>query len=439
MNINFIREHPREVEEGAAKKNIRIDTEKILKNDKRYRSLLQEVEKLRAEQNALNADVARQSDAAQKKELIAQLSRLKEDIKKREPEMEKLRGELDRLVAEVPNLPFPHVSVGKDDTENKVLRTVGQKTVFDFASRDYMAIAEALDIIDTERAAKVSGSRFGYLKNGGALLEIALINYVYSIVLDEGRVGRLARKIYGDDPRYAQPFAPIIPPVLIKPAMMAAMGYTERGGDEIYYIPTDDLYLVGTCEQSIGPMHQGEIFDEHDLPIRYIGFSSSFRREAGSYGKDTKGILRVHQFDKLEMFSFCRPEDSVKEHQLLLALEEEIMQGLGIPYQVIDICSGDLGDSAAQKYDIEAWVPSENKYRETHSTSNTTDFQSERLHIKYRDRTGKTELVHMLNGTASAMGRMIIAIIENFQQADGSVRIPEVLQATMRKKEITKK
>ncbi len=439
MNINFIREHPREVEEGAAKKNIRIDTEKILQNDKRYRSLLQEVEKLRAEQNALNTDVARQSDAAQKKELIAQLSRLKEDIKKREPEMEKLRGELDRLVAEVPNLPFPHVSVGKDDTENKVLRTVGQKTVFDFASRDYMAIAEALDIIDTERAAKVSGSRFGYLKNGGALLEIALINYVYSIVLDEGRVGRLARKIYGDDPRYAQPFAPIIPPVLIKPAMMAAMGYTERGGDEIYYIPMDDLYLVGTCEQSIGPMHQGEIFDEHDLPIRYIGFSSSFRREAGSYGKDTKGILRVHQFDKLEMFSFCRPEDSVKEHQLLLALEEEIMQGLGIPYQVIDICSGDLGDSAAQKYDIEAWVPSENKYRETHSTSNTTDFQSERLRIKYRDRTGKTELVHMLNGTASAMGRMIIAIIENFQQADGSVRIPEVLQATMRKKEITKK
>ncbi len=181
MNINFIREHPREVEEGAAKKNIRIDTEKILQNDKRYRSLLQEVEKLRAEQNALNTDVARQSDAAQKKELIAQLSRLKEDIKKREPEMEKLRGELDRLVAEVPNLPFPHVSVGKDDTENKVLRTVGQKTVFDFASRDYMAIAEALDIIDTERAAKVSGSRFGYLKNGGALLEIALINYVIAL------------------------------------------------------------------------------------------------------------------------------------------------------------------------------------------------------------------------------------------------------------------
>ena len=222
---------------------------------------------------------------------------------------------------------------------------------------------------------------------------------------------------------------------MIKPEMMKAMGYVERGGEEIYYLPKDDLYLVGTSEQSIGPMHAGEILEEKDLPKRYVAFSTCFRREAGSYGKDTKGILRVHQFDKVEMFSICKPEDSLKEHKLLLSLEEELMQKLKIPYRVIDICTGDLGDPAAAKFDIEAWMPGQNEYRETHSTSNCTDFQARRLNIRYKSRDGKLNFVHTLNGTAFSQ-RPILAIIENNQQKDGSIKVPRVLQKYVGFKEI---
>jgi len=210
--------------------------------------------------------------------------------------------------------------------------------------------------------------------------------------------------------------------------MMRGMGYVERGGEEIYFVEKDNLYLIGTAEQIIGPMHADETLEEKELPKRYAGFSSCFRREAGSYGKDTKGILRVHQFDKVEMFIFCQPEESKKEHQLLLSIEEKLMQALKLPYRVIQICTGDLGDPAAAKYDIEAWMPSENRYRETHSTSNCTDFQARRLNIRYRDKSGKLNFVHTINGTAFAIGRILIAIIENYQQRDGSILIPPVLQ-----------
>jgi len=300
------------------------------------------------------------------------------------------------------------------------MREVGEKPQFDFTPKDYLTLAEELDIIDVRRAAKVSGARFGYLKGAGALLELALTRLAFETIAPRG-------------------FVPVIPPVLIKEEMMRGMGYIDRHEDreESYFLPEDKLYLVGTSEQSVGTLHSDEILSEDELPKRYIAFSACFRREAGSHGKDTKGILRVHQFDKIEMLSLTTPEKSEEEHKFLLSLEEELMRKLDISYRALSICTGDLGNTAAKKYDIEAWMPGQNdgrgEYRETHSTSNTTDFQTRRLNIKYKPKgaAAKAEYAHMLNGTAFAIGRMIIAIIENYQQKDGSIRIPEVLRSFM--------
>jgi seryl-tRNA synthetase len=273
-----------------------------------------------------------------------------------------------------------------------------------------MELGENLDLIDTKRAGKVAGARFGYIKRQLPLIEFALIKLVMDTVTKEG-------------------FIPVIPPVMLKDEMARGTGYFEAGDrNEAYYLPDDNMYLVGTSEQSLVSMHTDEILNEKDLPLRYAGFSTCFRREAGSYGKDTKGILRVHQFDKLEMVIFSKPEDSKDEHKLLLSIEEKLMKALALPYQVINICTGDLGRPAAAKYDIEAWLPSEKKYRETHSTSNCTDFQARRLNIRYRDKSGKVNFVHTLNGTAFAIGRILIMIMENYQQKDGSIKVPKALQ-----------
>ncbi|OHA09318.1 MAG: serine--tRNA ligase [Candidatus Sungbacteria bacterium RIFCSPLOWO2_02_FULL_47_9] len=314
-----------------------------------------------------------------------------------------------------------------------MLREVGVKIKFSFKPRDYVEIGEKLDLIDTKRAAKVSGTRFGYLKREASLLEFALVQFALQFVGDEKNIADIIMK--RSLAIAPTPFIPVVPPVLIKPEAMKAMGYVERGGDEIYFLANDNLYLVGTSEQSVGPMYMGEVFAEEKLPHRHIAFSTCFRREAGSYGKDTRGILRVHQFDKAEMFVFSTPETSEDEHELLLGIEEALMAKLGIPYHVLNICTGDLGDPAASKYDIEAWLPGQNggkgEYRETHSTSNTTDFQARRLNIKVRRKDGKLEFLHMLNGTGFAIGRTLIAILENYQQEDGSVGVPEALQSFM--------
>lgn len=414
IDIDLLRKNPDIFKVGSKNKNAKMDIDAVLELDKKWRGALRELEELRARQNNIGDSVASEKDSEKKKEAIASLKEIKDKIKMLETEEESLKNELDKVIRQIPNPPLENVIVGKDDSENKVLREVGEKPKFDFESKDYIELGEALGIIDTERAAKVSGARFGYLKGAGAMLEFALVQYALDTLAKEG-------------------FVPVVPPVLVRPEAMQAMGYVERGGDEIYHLEKDDLYLVGTSEQSIGPMHMGEIFEEKKLPIRYLGFSTCFRREAGSHGKDTRGILRVHQFDKLEMFSIVTPEKSNDEHQFLLSMEEKLMQGLGLPYHVLNICSGDLGDPAAAKYDIEAWVPSQNTYRETHSTSNTTDFQSRRLNIRYRPQGQDkgTKLVHMLNGTAFAIGRTIITILENNQQADGSIKIPEALQKYM--------
>ena len=313
----------------------------------------------------------------------------------------------------LPNLPLPDVPVGKNEKDNKVLYEVGKKPKFNFEPKKHYEIGESLDIIDTQRAAKVSGSRFGYLKGQAALLEFALINFALKKLVKKG-------------------FIPIIPPVLIKEEMMKGMGYidTEVDREERYFFEKDKQYLVGTSEQTVGPMHSGEIFEKKDLPLRYISFSSCFRREAGSYGKDVRGVMRVHQFNKLEMFSYSKPEDSVSEHKLFLAIEEELMKELALPYRVIHLSTGDLARPSASTFDIETWLPGLGEYKETHSVSNTTDFQSRRLNIRMRSKNGELEFVHMLNGTVFSE-RPILAILENYQQKDGSIKIPKALKKYM--------
>ena len=403
LDIKFIRENPDKIKKGCQKKQADVDIDKLLEIDKKRRELLQEIEGLKAEQKKVSG-----KDQSQ----IEKAKELKSKIKEIEPELSKIEEEFNKLMRQIPNVPLDDVIEGKTEGDNKVLREEGKKPEFsDFKPKDYLEIAEKLDIIDIKRAAKTSGSRFGYIKGAATLMEFALVQLAFKILSAQG-------------------FIPVVPPVMLKREAMEGMGYLDRGADEVYHLEKDDLYLVGTSEQSIGAMHMNETFQEKDLPKRYMGFSTCFRREAGAYGKDTKGILRVHQFDKIEMFSFCSPEKSEEEHQLLLSLEEELMKALKLPYRVIDICSGDLGDPAAKKWDIEAWMPGQNTYRETHSTSNCTDWQARRLNIRYKAKDG-IKFVHTLNGTAFAIGRMIISIIENYQQKDGSVKIPEALREYM--------
>lgn len=402
LDINLIRKNSEFVKEKIRAKGINIDINKLLELDKERRKIIQEVEKLRAKQNKISGQRTMNNEQKRKAKQI------KDKIKKIEPKLGKIDKEFNELMLQIPNLPL-------NDTpaKNKIIKKEGKATK---GGKNYLEIAEKLDIIDVKRAAKVSSSRFGYLKKEAVLLEFALIQLAFDTLTKEG-------------------FVPVIPPAMIKPEMMRGMGYMERGGEEMYHISKDDLYLTGTAEQSIGPMHSNEVFNEKDLPKRYLAFSPCFRREAGSYGKDTKGILRVHQFDKVEMFSFCKPENSLKEHKFFLSMQEKLMKLLKIPYQVVQVSADDLSDPAAAQFDIEAWMPSQGKYRETHSTSNCTDFQARRLNIRYKGKKG-TEFVHTINGTAFAIGRTIIAIIENYQQKDGSIKIPQSLQRYIKIKEL---
>jgi seryl-tRNA synthetase len=401
LDINYIRENPEKVAQDSLNKGVKIDVKKLLDLDKKRVSLIEKRDSLRS-----NRKNAGKPTAAE----IAKIKKSKAELEKIEKELAVVEENWLQIMKSMPNPALPDVIIGPDDSANKVKRTEGKIPKFSFEPKDHIELTEMSEEIDGKRGAKVSGSRFFYIKGKIAQLELALINYAFDTLTKEG-------------------FIPVFPPVLISRESMAAMGYLEHGGDdEIYHLPKDDMFLVGTSEQSVGPMHQGETFEESQLPIRYAAFSSCFRREAGSYGKDTKGIIRVHQFDKIEMFSFVAPESSAKEHDFLLSLEEKLVKGLKLPYHVLDIASGDLGLPAAKKYDIECWVPSQNKYRETHSTSNCTDFQARRLNIKYRKPDGTKYLVHTLNGTAFAIGRMLVTIIENYQKKDGSIEVPVALQ-----------
>lgn len=405
LDLSYIRENKTKVKEKSAAKNIDVDVEKIIDLDQKYREKLQEVQSLREERNK----AAKERDIERGKEIKEKLATLEE-------EFSNLEKELNSLLYQIPNPSKDDVKMGKDDSENDVVKTVGEKKGFDFKVRDHLELGEILDIIDVERAAKVSGTRFTYLKNDGVLLQFALYNYALETLMPEG-------------------FSPVIPPVIINTETMRGMGYMENGGDEdMFHLRDDEKVLVGTAEHALVPMHKDEVLDSKKFPLRYVGISSAFRREAGSYGKDTRGIFRVHQFDKVEMVSFVRDGEDDNEQEFLLSLEEKLFQGLGVAYQVVKMCTGDLGFPAARKYDIEAWIPSQEKYREVTSVSTVTDFQSRRLNIKYSEE-GQKKYANVLNGTAFAIGRTIIAILENYQEEDGSVVIPEVLRKYMNGRE----
>lgn len=409
IDIKFIRENPEKVKENCENRGCGVDIDRLLRLDERKRKILQTIEQKRAEHNKLNKEYMHNGE--KRLSHIRQAEGLKELIKTAEQELTQVEEDYKKLALQLPNMLLEDVPVGKDEKDNKLVKKVGNPPKFSFRIKDHSELGEDLDLIDAERAGKVAGSRFAYLKNQAVLLEFALLNLAMEALFKKG-------------------FAPILPPVMLKSEMAKGMGYLEQADtQEAYYLAKDDLYLVGTSEQSLGTMHAGEVFPEDELPKRYAGFSTCFRREAGSYGKDTKGIVRLHQFDKVEMFVFCRPEDSSKEHRMLIAAEEELLKKLELPYQLLHLCSADMGRPSASTFDIETWIPSQNKYRETHSCSNCTDFQARRLDIKYKSKkTGKSELVHMLNGTAFAMPRLLAAILENCQQKDGSVKVPKVLQ-----------
>jgi len=411
IDTKFITENPEKIKEGARKKHVKIELEKILELDKKRKDILQQIEELRAKQNKVSKEIPK---AENKEELLKEMGEVKEEIKALEPKLEEIEKELTPLILQVPNPTLDSVPEGKDEKDNQIIKTHGEKPIFDFTPKDHIELGKDLDIIDIERGVRTSGARFYYLKNEAALLEFALIQFVMHKLTKKG-------------------FSPVIPPVLVKEEAMYATGFFPADRNEIYKVNPgeDDLYLVGTSEVPLTMLHYNEILKKEEMPIRYCGFSTCFRREAGSYGKDTTGIIRVHQFDKIEMFSFCTPEEAENEHELIRETEEEIMQELGLHYQVINICGGDLGTPAAKKYDVEAWIPTQGKFRELTSCSNCTNFQATRSKIRYINDDGKKETVNTLNGTAVAIGRTLVAILENHQNKDGTVNIPEILKPFM--------
>ncbi len=407
QDIKFIIENPGLIKRGAKRKDVHIEVDKIVDLYEKRKEKLQKAESLRAEQNRVSKEIATSED---KEKTLAEMKKVKEELKLIEPEIAQMEKEIDELVASVPNPPLDSVPDGTEE-DNKPFKTHGEPKNFDFEPKDHITLGKELDIIDIERGTRASGARFYYLKNEAVLLEFALVQHILHKLISKG-------------------FSPVIPPVLVKEQAMFATGFFPAEKNEIYQAD-EDLFLVGTSEVPLTMLHHKEILEEKQLPLRYCGFSTCFRREAGSYGKDTAGIIRVHQFDKLEMFSFCHPEKSEEEHEFLLGLEEEIIQDLELPYQVVNIAAGDLGAPAAKKYDIEVWIPTQNKFRELTSCSNCTDFQARRASIKYKDSEGNKALVHTLNGTAIAIPRTLVAILENYQQKDGSVQIPKILQPYM--------
>ncbi len=429
LDIKFIRDNPEGLKKSLKDRRVEFDVDYLLELDEKRRAKIKEVDDLRARQNELSDNIAK-IGGSEREDKISESKKLKALLGDAEFEMKALEDEFLELMYKIPNIPLDDVPVGKDAGENKVIRKWGEVPKFNFAPKDHLELGEALDIIDIERAAKVTGTRFGYFKREAALLEFALIQFTFSLLTSERELKRMADSVVKG--YSAKPFIPVVPPVMVRPDAMTKMArLTEQDKDERYYLPKDDLYLVGSAEHTLGPMHMDEIFNEDDLPIRYLGFSTSFRRESGSYGQDTRGVLRVHQFDKIEMESFTLPENSIKEQHFIVVIQERLVQELKIPYQVVAICTGDMGKPDARQIDIECWMPGQDKYRETHTSDLMTDYQTRRLNTKLRRKNGKLEFVHTNDATAFAIGRIIIAILENYQEEDGSVKIPKVLQKYM--------
>jgi seryl-tRNA synthetase len=410
LDLKLIRSDPERVKSALARRGAADRVDELLALDERRRALLPEVENAQAERRALSKQIgAAKQSGGDADELMAAVQGLKERIEAGKAELEEVDRQLGEVALTLPNLPDPDAPEGTTEEDAVVVREVGRRTEFDFEPRDHLEIGTGLDLIDIESAARLSGSRFAYLKGDLVMVELALVRFAIELARAEGH-------------------EPVVPPVLVREEALEGTGFLPGDRDQIYEIPKDELFLAGTSEVALAGLHADEILDAADLPLRYCGFSTCFRREAGAAGRDTRGIFRVHQFDKVEMYSFVEPSRSGDEHERLLAIEERILTELEIPYRVVNVATGDLGAPAAKKYDCEAWIPSQGRYRELTSCSNTTDYQARRLGCRYRAADGEApQVVHTLNGTAVAVGRTIIALIENRQERDGGFTLPKTL------------
>ncbi len=412
LDLKLIRSDPERVKEALARRGAAGQVDELLALDARRRELLPRIEGAQAERKAISKQIGEAKQRGEDaEEQMAAVAGLKQTIESGRAELEQVDDALQGLAAALPNLPDPDAPDGMTEEDAVVLREEGERPSFDFEARDHLEIGSDLGLIDMEAGARVSGSRFAYLKGDLVLLELALVRFALDLVRGEGH-------------------EPVVPPVLVREEAMVGTGFLPGDRDQIYEVPKDELFLVGTSEVPLAALHADEILAAERLPIRYAGFSTCFRREAGAAGRDTRGIFRVHQFDKVEMFSFVEPAESAAEHERLLAIEERILSELEIPYRVVNVAAGDLGAPAAKKYDCEAWIPSQGRYRELTSCSNTTDYQARRLACRYRRQDGETpQVVHTLNGTAVAVGRTMIALIENRQERDGGFTLPTILHS----------
>jgi len=435
LDIKFIRENKDIVEAGAKKKRIEIDIERLIALDDERLKMMKETEDLRAEVNKVSNDIVRNQDPQLKVQLIEEMRVVKEDIKGKEEKLKETLEEWQKIMLKIPNIPSVDTPEGKDDNDNQVLRTWGEKPQFSFTPKEHFELGKALGIIETETAALVASSRFCYLMGDAVLLQFALLQFCLETLTNKETLQKIAEE--SNIQVNVGAFVPVIPPVFVRPLVQVKMARFMTPEDH-YMFPNDDLMLIGSAEHTLGSMHMNKIFEEKELPIRYAGYSTAFRREAGAAGKDTNGILRQHQFDKLEMEVFSLPENSMQEQNFLVAIQEYVLRSLNLSYQVVAVCTGDMGFPDNRQIDLETWMPGQNKYRETHSADSTGGFQSRRLNTRVRRSDGKIEPVHMNDATVVAVGRTLIAILENYQQEDGSVKIPEVLRKYMGGKEFIK-
>lgn len=422
LDIKFIRENPDLVKEAARKKRLTVDIDRLLSIEENRRELLSKVEEKRAKQNEATQKIAQAGEGPERTQLIEEMRRIKEELQKDEEQLKDVLKEWQLLMLQVPNVPDVSVPEGDSDAQNQEVRTWGVIPKFDFPIKSHVDLMQDLDMVDFERGSKVAGFRGYFLKNDGARLSFAVWNFVVDTFIKKGD------------------FAPFLAPSLLRKEAFLGTGYLPQGEEDLYKTQ-DESYLAGTSEVAAMGYFMDEVLDRTQLPLKFFAFSPCFRREAGSHGKDTKGLMRVHEFYKLEQVVLCEAshEQSVKYHEELTENSEKLLQALNLPYHVVVNCGGDLGLGQVKKYDIETWVPSEEKYRETHSSSYFHDFQTRRLNIRYKDATGKMRYVHSLNNTAIATPRILIAIIENNQQQDGSIKIPQVLEPYMGKSVISKR
>jgi len=423
LDIHFIRENADIVKDAARRKRVEVDIDRLLVVDEERKRLRQELDQKRAEQNRASSRIAL-AHGDEKQALVESMQHLKQGMTELDERFKAATEEWTKLMLAVPNLPSPDTPTGKDEDDNVVVREWGEKPQFSFAPKPHWELGKSLDLIDAEKAAAVSGARFNYLKGDLALLQNAVFQHTLGILTSRESLAGIAKEWNIEiDPKT---FTLVIPPLMMRTEVMGRMARLHPM-DERYVFAEDGLALIGSAEHTLGPLHMDETLDEARLPLRYVAYTPAFRREAGAAGKDTRGILRQHQFDKIEMESFARPEDGYREQDLFVAIQEYLVRSLKLPYQLLSICTGDMGKPDQRQFDINTWMPGQDAYRETHTADYMGGFQARRLNTRVKDASGNTTHVHMNDATAFAMGRILIAIMENYQQEDGSIRVPEVL------------